>query len=232
MNYSLSDVIHKIPAIAYRARRILVDATLPRSKTFAGSLLYWEQRYGDGGNSGVGSYGKFAEFKAEMLNSFVSNHGIRTVIEFGCGDGNQLSLAKYSRFLGFDVSNTAINLCKKRFECDKDKTFKTLEQYAGETADLTLSLDVIYHLVEDDAFDSHMRMLFQASNQYVAIYSKDSNENVEDMVKHVRHRKFTDWIEKNAPEWNLFYHIPNRFPYKGDYKTGSWSDFFIYHKVI
>ncbi len=65
---------------------------------FPGSDKYWEQRYAVGGNSGVGSYGKFANFKAEVINKFVREHKIKSVIEFGCGDGNQLKLANYPSY--------------------------------------------------------------------------------------------------------------------------------------
>ncbi len=68
---------------------------------FPGSNKYWTQRYAEGGNSGAGSYGKFARFKAEVINKFVSEREIKSVIEFGCGDGNQLKLANYSRFSPF-----------------------------------------------------------------------------------------------------------------------------------
>src|SRR5579864_6395854 len=75
---------------------------------FPGSQTYWDQRYAEGGTSGSGSYGEQAAFKAEILNGFVARHGIQSVIEFGCGDGNQLSLASYPSYVGLDVSRTAI----------------------------------------------------------------------------------------------------------------------------
>src|SRR5215210_4430947 len=43
------------------------------------------------------------------------------------------------------------------------KTFKLMEEYAGESAELALSLEVIYHLVEDEVFESYMRRLFGSS---------------------------------------------------------------------
>lgn len=111
---------------------------------FSTSEKYWDQRYKTGGNSGAGSYGKLAEFKAEIINDFGKKHGVRTIIEFGCGDGNQLRIAGYPNYLGFDVSGEAIALCNKNFNKDHSKTFKLLNEYDGQTAELTLSLDVIY----------------------------------------------------------------------------------------
>ena len=44
------------------------------------------------------------------------------MVEFGCGDGNQLSLAQYPRYVGLDVSRTAIGLCQRRFAKDPAKS--------------------------------------------------------------------------------------------------------------
>src|SRR5690625_3159471 len=114
---------------------------------FLGSEDYWEERYSAGGTSGVGSYGKFAHFKADVLNDFVENQQIGSVIEFGCGDGNQLELAEYPMYTGYDVSETVIELCRERFSDDPKKRFRLMEEYSGEQAELALSLEVIYHQI-------------------------------------------------------------------------------------
>ena len=49
---------------------------------FRGSAAYWDARYRAGGNSGAGSYGRLAAFKAEVLNEFVRRRGIRSIVEF------------------------------------------------------------------------------------------------------------------------------------------------------
>ena len=70
-----------------------------KQTAFVGSQAFWEQHYAQGGTSGAGSYGKYAEFKADILNRFVQENSVRSVIEFGCGDGNQLSLARYPSYV-------------------------------------------------------------------------------------------------------------------------------------
>jgi len=63
-----------------------------RGKTvFKSSGEYSDGRYKAGGDSGVGSYSKVTLFKAEIINRFVQEHIVETIIEFGCRDGNQLS---------------------------------------------------------------------------------------------------------------------------------------------
>ena len=63
------------------------------------TATYWEFRYANNGNSGAGSYGKLADFKAKVINGFIHENELNTILEFGCGDGNQLSLAKYNSYI-------------------------------------------------------------------------------------------------------------------------------------
>jgi hypothetical protein len=195
---------------------------------FRGSKDYWNRRYVTGGNSGQGSYGILAEFKAEILNRFVIERDIQTVIEYGCGDGNQLKLADYPSYVGFDVSPEAIKLCQDLFDDDKSKGFNLMGEYRDELAELTLSIDVIYHLVEDEIFERYMARLFSSSTQYVIIYSSNYEGNSAFESPHIRHRIFTDWVKENLPGWKLVGIIPNKYPLNTHSKEGSPSNFYIY----
>ena len=153
---ALSEVVKKTPVLGPLARRIAA-ARRPPPAPFTSSADYWERRYAGGGTSGAGSYGEFAEFKAEVVNAFVAEHGVRSVIEFGCGDGNQLALGRYPSYVGLDVSPSVVERCRKRFRTDATKSFLVTDDYDGRTAELALSLDVLYHLVEDDVFEQYLR---------------------------------------------------------------------------
>ena len=48
-----------------------------------------------GGNSGAGSYNKIGVFKAKIVNDFVADNGIGHMIEFGFGDGQQLTRVRW-----------------------------------------------------------------------------------------------------------------------------------------
>ncbi len=160
------------------------------------SSKYWESRYAAGGNSGEGSYGRLAEFKADFLNNFTRDHDVLTAIELGCGDGNQLSMLKYPNYLGLDVSPTAVKICKRKFAGQKNFRFMTYrpERFNPGTFgqfDLAISLDVLYHLVELPTFETYMQHLFKLSTKHVIIYSsnEDHIENV-----HVVHRKLRNTL--------------------------------------
>jgi SAM-dependent methyltransferase len=193
---------------------------------------YWERRYAEGGNSGLGSYGRLAEFKAKTINSFLQAHGLDSVIEFGCGDGNQLRLGEYSSYVGFDVSPSAVDLCKRAFADDLTKRFCLMTEYQGETADVVLSLDVVYHLVEDEVFVAYMRTLFAAARQYAIIYSSDKDHSPKQRVTYVRHRHVTRWIAENLPDWELREHHPNPYPFDERTGSGSFADFYIYRRRL
>lgn len=194
---------------------------------------YWEERYESGENSGTGSYNLLAEFKAEVINKFVRENNVNKVIEWGCGDGNQLKLAEYPKYIGLDVSKEAVKICNEKFSGDitkkfiwcGDENFKS--QYKG---DLAISLDVIYHLIEDDVYEEYMERLFSSSERYICIYSSNFEKRT---AAHVRNRKFTSWIDMHTDKsWKLIEIVRNRYPYsENDPNETSWSDFYFYEKI-
>lgn len=154
---------------------------------------------------------------------------LQTVIEFGCGDGHQLSLANYPTYVGVDISETVLRKVRDDFIHDKTKRFFALgaPDMPRETFDVALSLDVIYHLVENGVYDDYMRRLFRSSHHSVVIYASASDEV--SPAEHVRHRNFPNWIRKHCPKWGLFEHRTNPFPHDPSMPDEtSFSSFFFY----
>ena len=126
------------------------------------------------------------------------------------------------------MSRSAVRLCKGRFADDPTKSFFL---YDGDcfadraglfTAELAISLDVIYHLVEDQVFETYMAQLLAAGRRYVVVYS--TNSVVGKTAPHVRHRRFSSWVEDNCPQWRLIQVTdgPNAGPGR--------ADFFVYER--
>lgn len=181
---------------------------------FRGSRDYWQQRYRRGGDSGIGSGGDQARYKAAVLNEFVSKFGIHSVVEFGCGDGRQLALAKYPDYLGLDISRDAIALCAKRFASDPSRRFGLVEAHSCVHADLAISLDVLFHLVEDEVYHDYLARLFQAGSRFVIIFSSDEADAPR-TLPHVRHRPVSadvardfPWFEAFEPELQVAFDAP------------------------
>jgi SAM-dependent methyltransferase len=75
-----------------------------------------------------------------VLNNVVAENGIGSVIEYGCGNGDQLSLARYPRYVGVDISRTALSQCHARFSGDDTKTSMLLRDNRASVFDLAISL--------------------------------------------------------------------------------------------
>ncbi len=207
-----------------------------RPPDFSGTQSYWQNRYAKGGTSGSGSYGRLAQFKADILNKFAVEKNIQSVLELGCGDGHQLSLLEFPVYIGLDISPKAVSLCRELFKNDLHKHFFLYEPFEYKPddrwhkADMAISLDVIYHLIEDELYEMYMKHLFESAKRYVVIYS--SNAEIATPSSHEKRRKFTKWIEMKQPGFKLVNRIPNRFPYDpSNPENTSLSDFYFFEKI-
>jgi SAM-dependent methyltransferase len=199
--------------------------------SFTTSQEYWEGIYASGGNSGPGSYNAPAQFKAAVLNSFIQEQNIKTVLEWGCGDGNQLSLAKYPHYVGADVSRTAVSKCRQMFANDSTKAFYLVDELPEhlQSAECALSLDVIYHLVEDDVYAAYMKRLFASATRFVIIYTWTANEGPP-IKAHVRHRAFLKWMDQNITGWSLYKIVKNDHADKNS--ADAFADFYIFQRQL
>lgn len=231
----LRRAVGRIPILGRAARAAWIAA---HEVSFRNSSQYWKSRYSEGGNSGPGSYGRLAQWKAETINKLVAERKVQSVIEFGCGDGDQLRLASYPQYIGLDIAPAAIRSCIQKFGDDASKSFFAIDTGAMSDrlgrlrSEMSLSLDVLYHLVEDEVRDSYLTLLFDSATRHVVIYSSNGPLSVSTGV-HERHRAFTPWVQENRPDWNLEQHIPNPYPARTAQGAGdetSPSDFFIYSR--
>jgi cyclopropane fatty-acyl-phospholipid synthase-like methyltransferase len=177
------------------------------------STAFWELHYRARGTSGPGSRGESAEFKADHVNRIVAAESVESVLEFGCGDGYQLGLLSIPRYIGMDVSASALRRCIDQYRADSTKSFLRYDPSCWQDnlrlvhADMTLSMDVIIHLVEDDVFQRYMTHLFAAADRLVVVYS--TNEQIRARTRFTRHRCFTQWVAANQPGWRLSEQVNN-----------------------
>ncbi len=159
-------------------------------------IEYWESRYRDTWRgSGAGSRGAAAEQKAGYVNDLVKLYGIESIIDWGCGDGVVAALIDVPRYIGLEVSESALELCRQRAD-GPGREWHLFDGYAdpGLKADLALSLDVIFHLVEEDLYQRHLELVF-GSASIVCVMSSNRDEAGRE---HVLHRVFTADI---PPGW-------------------------------
>lgn len=206
-------------------RRLLLNlATWLR---FPGSARYWELRYRTGGTSGAGSYGAEAAYKTEFLNTFFKKNDIHEVIDFGCGDGNQIAGLTIARYTGIDVSPAAVRRCAERYKNDATKTFLTTNDFQPGSYQCAISLDVLYHLVEPEQFTAYLDRLFSSSDMWVVIYASDTSDSARLRGRHVVRRPFTPVIRDRFPDFELV----DAPPRPGDLDNpGADASFYIFMK--
>lgn len=227
---TLKRIVKRTPIIRDLARNSMRRLAVRKAASFD-SADYWESRYNEGRTSGAGSYNRLAHFKADVLNAFVDEHDVQSVIEFGSGDGSQLQLATYPRYIGVDVSRTAVAATRQRYAGDPSKSFFHSDELGPDhKGELSLSLDVVYHLVEDRVFERYMAQLFDAATRFVIVYSSN-REGLGDSA-HVRHRRFTDWIKKHRPAFRQIGVLTNPYPEDvRDLDNTSFADFYFFERA-
>jgi SAM-dependent methyltransferase len=165
---------------------------------------YWEQRYASGGTSGKGSQGLIAYEKSATVNALLREHEITSVLDIGSGDGVVASLLQVEDYLGVDPSPTAVRLASAR---NPLKRFQLLDETVTPR-EAHLSLDVLHHLVDDEDYREHMRVLFSAHRLVIIWVASWSDAPT---AAHSKHRR---WQRDVPAEWSLgrsFIAVPNSF---------------------
>lgn len=170
------------------------------------SINYWKQRYSNGGTSGEGAVKELAQFKSTIINDFIKEKKIQTIIEFGCGEGKFLKNLKFNKYIGLDVSDIAIQKCEEAFRGNSNLSFFLYNPASFFNnskiflCDLAISLDVIYLIPEDKIFYKYMFDLFNAARSFVVIFSTDFDEEQNGYLKN---RNFSKWVSENIYDWKL-----------------------------
>lgn len=199
-----------------------------------GSSAYWEERYKKGGNSGASAFNRLAQFKIDVLNQFLEEHpDILLCYEWGFGDGAFLNEVHFPLYIGAEVSETALSICRTKYAEDEKKHFFMIDEMLeyikvhGE-CDLAVSLDTLFNLVEDDVYETYMERLFKYTKKYVCILSSDFDRP---QAGHERRRCFTNYVSEHYPEFKLIRKIKNKYPYDfTQLDETSLSDFYFYER--
>lgn len=214
--------------------RKLRSKALPSSQIeFTTSQDYWKTRYEKGGNSGEGSYGKLAQYKAEFINGFCADYAINSALELGCGDGNQTSKLEIQKYVGVDISEKCIAWACKNINRE-GYTFLTSDEFKEVRTDgmceLGLSLDVVYHLIEDEIYRTYLEDLFAAASRFVLVYSSDM-DYFNPAFPHVRHRPVVKDVSELLPGWAFVRTEQNPYHRHPDAQHyGSFADFHLFEK--
>lgn len=160
---------------------------------------YWDRRYREGRDSGEGSRGEVARRKAKYVNDKVTEHGITSLADWGCGDGQVLRhLTPHVNYIGIDVSPTIIDRLRPEFP---DREFILADEADDIEVELGLSMDVLFHFPHDEEYHAYLGQLFGTASRLVIIYSTNHAAGL--TARHVNRRQFTTDVRRLHPGWGL-----------------------------
>lgn len=159
---------------------------------------YWDRRYREGRDSGAGSRGETGRAKAEHVNAVIAREDVRSVIDWGCGDGQVLAhITSNIDYVGVDVSPTILESVSRQHP---GRRFY-LDDAPGVVCDLALSMDVLFHFPEDGPYLAYLDRLFRSAGRLVLIYATDHDGG--QTARHVRWRHWTPDVAARFPDWQL-----------------------------
>jgi hypothetical protein len=187
------------------------------------SIEIWKRRPD---NSGLGSRGQLAKFKADFVSKFVKDNNIQTLIDFGCGDLYNSSMIEVPSYLGVDIvaHNMPDNPRANTFEAVVSR-FDEFE--CEEPADMVLCMDVLYHILpgEQDYLKAALENMLKSTKKYLVIYAQDSYDENIVWKGHMFNSPWRQLLEEMDVE--LTYHQKQE-----EYGDGPRSEavFFVYEK--
>jgi trans-aconitate methyltransferase len=142
---------------------------------------YWNKRYTQGVyGSGYGSYGVQLKKKLKWLKGLP----IKSITEIGCGDfnfgDNLLKLYPNVTYTGYDISDHIVEVNKKVYP-----QFNFTNKFPPFGADLTLCVDVLFHVLDDNEYTVLLINLKQALRfgKYLAITAYEQPQTTADHLK-------------------------------------------------
>jgi SAM-dependent methyltransferase len=165
-------------------------------------------------------------------------HDNLKILEFGCGSGywltqlpDLLGRAAFS-FTGADISPTAVHRLQTRypdsaFVCLGDNSQSWAQIESGAPFDLTLAIDVLYHITDNTAWRDTFRRLVQlTSPDGFFIFSDYGFAQVQEHAtkRHVKHRPLQMYLDELDQLDMSVVAIAPKFYFFNRIKYGPWKD--------
>lgn len=160
------------------------------------------------------------------------------ILEFGCGSGYWLTqlpaLLGHTGFsyTGADISPTAIRRLQTRypdstFVCLGDNGQSWAQVESGAPFDLTLAIDVLYHITDDtDWRDTFRRLVGPTSTDGYFIFSDYGFAQVQEHAtkQHVKHRPLQMYLDELDQLDMSVVAVAPKFYFFNRIKYGPWKD--------
>ena len=158
--------------------------------------LFWNNRYKNYPQlgSGVGSRGEILDYKRRLLKYVTFPFIDSKVLDVGCGDLELTKTMKFNNYLGIDISNEALELCRQK---RPDWEFKNLPiSNLNDVFDLVICFDVLIHQSNNKDFENLINEICNKSQKRVLIGAYATEPEFGSDITYYYHN-FIDSIKKH-----------------------------------
>ena len=172
--------------------------------------LFWDLRYQmyPELGSGVGSRGDILEAKKKLLKYVSYGFYDKQIIDVGCGDLELTKDIPYKKYLGLDVSEKALEICKKK-KPEWSFLHTSIEDEAVPEADLIICFDVLIHQSTREDFDRLLNNMIRKAGKRLIIGAYNSKPKYTSAITHY-YEPVEDLIRKS----NKFDEIAKVYEYR------------------
>lgn len=132
---------------------------------------FWNSQYKKGLGSGAGSRGNLLEYKTNYLNKIFKDYNIKSVFDFGCGDGWQVEHLKLENYYGIDISEQAIKLCRQKIPSHWELKVNNFRDVEIPKVDCCMCIDTLYHIMDDETREKTIENIFNSGASIIILYT-------------------------------------------------------------
>jgi hypothetical protein len=133
----------------------------------------WDSHYRAGRSSSAGPRAKNGPWKRAMILKYV--HSFGDVIDLGCGDLSFWKGLECDKYIGIDISLFIVEKNRQLFPGRQFICSPGERLIKGLSAEVVLCSDVLYHVLEDKAFEQILRNLTEYSRKWIFVYTLCEN---------------------------------------------------------
>jgi len=147
---------------------------------FFNNQIFWNMRYElfPELGSGIGSRGDVLQQKRNLLECSLNGFMSKRVVDVGCGDLELVHSFEFKDYTGYDVSQVALSLARKR-RPHWNFIQGHIYDFPNESADLVICLDVLIHQKDRDEYFRTLRALSQVAQQRLIVSGYDKEPEIE-----------------------------------------------------
>lgn len=146
------------------------QSTSNKIKGHLNNALFWNLRYAQCPElgSGVGSRGDVLDYKKRLLKYLTYDFKEKNIIDVGCGDLELTKEFDFKNYLGLDISEESLKICKNKRPDWKFENLSITDDSVKE-ADLVMCFDVLIHQSSLSDFKEMISSIVSKSQSRVII---------------------------------------------------------------